>query len=141
MGFDLREAPHGSRKLAAAIDHAVFAGDLAASYEARWIEESKRGESPFQLKRSRMEASTIAFSQALDDVEARALRWLDAQAIDCRQRRHAVARLVHYLAARPREGALSELISVDTTIDLLENALTNLCTPRELTARDPHPFR
>jgi hypothetical protein len=141
-GFDLGGAPDGgSSRLAVAIEHAVFAGDLAASYEARWREESKRGESPFQLKRGRMEASTLAFTRALDQVEAHATTWLVAPAIECRQRQHAVVRLVDHLAARPRDGALSDLTRLDATIDLLENALANLCSPHGAATRDPHPFR
>jgi hypothetical protein len=133
----------GSRRLAAAIERAVVAGDLAASYEARWREEAKRGESPFQLKRSRMEAATLRYTQLLDTVAGHATGWLDKTREPepwHRQRWRSIEKLAEHLVTRSREGVLSDLAGLDATIDLLENALVNLCAHRSV-AIDPHPFR
>ena len=132
-----------SRRLAASIERAVFAGDLAAAYEARWCEEAKRGESPFQLKRGRMESATQRYTAALDLVSTQAVAWLD-DARDPgpwhRQLSRAIESLAEHLQARPREGVLSDLVCLDATIDVLENALVNLCAHRSMRI-DPHPFR
>lgn len=132
-----------SLELAASIERAVFAGDLAAAYEARWCEESKRGESPFQLKRGRMEAATQRFTRALDVVAEQAIAWLEHVREPepwHRQRWRSVETLAEHLVERSREGVLSDLVCVDATIDVLENALVNLCAHRSVRF-DPHPFR
>jgi hypothetical protein len=143
-GADLRTPEdERSRRLAGAIERAVYAGDLAASYESRWREEAKRGESPFQLKRVRMEAATIRFSATLDTVVDHATAWLDDVHEPepwLRQRARSIENLVDHLAARPRDGVLSDLACLDATIDALENALANLCAQRS-GVFDAHPFR
>ena len=132
-----------SRRLAASIERAVHAGDLAASYEVRWREEAKRGESPFQLKRGRMEVATRRYTSMLDTVAEHTTAWLDGMHDGDpwhRQRLHSIEAVACHLAARTREGVLSDLAAVDATIDVLENALVNLCAYRSVSI-DPHPFR
>jgi hypothetical protein len=132
-----------SRRLAASIERAVSAADLAASFEARWREEAKRGESPFQLKRGRMEAATLRYTAALDTVAGHAAAWLEHVHEPepwHRQRWRSIESLAEQLAARSRDGVLSDLACLDATIDALENALINLCAYRSVTI-DTHPFR
>jgi hypothetical protein len=133
-----------SRRLAASIERAVHAGDLAASYDVRWREEAERGESPFQLKRGRMKAATQRYTTLLDTVAEHAASWLDGKHDGDpwhRQRLHSIQAVAHHLAARTREGVLSDLAALDATIDVLENALVNLCAFRSASSIDPHPFR
>lgn len=135
-----------SRALERDIEAVVRSADFAWSYYDRLFLCGPPGESPFQLRRARVDAAQRRFAAASRRLERAAASWLalaesepdlDAQA------KLAVGRMHAWLAEQPipsRFPAGDEVSSLHATVDVLENALANL---RQRRARDPaaDPFR
>lgn len=111
--------------------------DVAWSYRRRF--ETRRGESPFEIRRARADAALARYGRSLDRVARVATRWLEEREdhLGALQRRHAVERLLRFLRERPPgfSGAWVEL-----GVDLLEHALANVLAHPDRPIRS-HPFR
>lgn len=111
-----------AKRLTKALERAVLAGDEVCAYEHRLFGRGD-GESPFRLRRRRVDAAQGRFGAALDQVQLAARNWIEAEASVCTAQQHfAIARLADQLEgddARTQAG-------LDPTIGLLEAALSNL---------------
>gem|GEM_PF-2458411 len=135
-----------ARALESSIDDAVRCADVAWSYYDRLFLAGSPGESPFQLRRGRVDTAQRRFAEATARLEAAAADWLAVCEHDSAvgaQSKIAVQRMQAWLAEHPvpdrfpvGEGAGS----VRTAVDVLENALANLRQRRVDGARTD-PFR
>jgi hypothetical protein len=133
-----------ARPLARAIEKAVLAGDMAFAYRDRLDPGMARGESPFQFRRGRIEASVRRYEVAVDRLTHMAGGWLtgddDASPISG-QCRAAVARMLEDLERGGRAApSLANMEVIDATLDVLENAFANLVFMGAAGPRS-HPFR
>ncbi len=112
------------------IEATVLAADIAWSFHERLFVQGSPGESPFQLRRGRVDRAQRRFAEAAQRLQARAQSWLSehADGVDD-QSRLAVGRMIDRLQSHPvsprfpvREGAGT----LEATVDVLENVLANL---------------
>jgi hypothetical protein len=136
-----------TRRLAGALETAIFAGDSAFAYRDRLEPGMARGESPFQFRRSRIDASVRRYDRAVDTVTTEAGRWLEAVGgcEDDPQTAASIGRLVEVLGTHraPADATAhpaDDMARIDVTVDALENALANLRRAR-VAPRSAHPFR
>lgn len=143
----------GTRPLVTALERAVFAADVAWSYRARFEGPLRRCESPFELRRGRMEAQVDRCCLELGRALTSARDWLaDPGRVHDPRRRYAIERLVASLQAWPlgdepgrRDASVRAhpdplLPQLELTIDVLESALVSL-SPRHSARGVEHPFR
>ncbi len=109
----------GAEPLTKALERAVLAGDEVCAYERRLFGRGD-GESPFRLRRRRVDAAQGRFDVALQRVRLAAQQWIEVEnpASDTQQR-FAIARLAERLDG---DGGRE----LDPTIGVLEAALSNL---------------
>lgn len=139
-----------SRKLERCLLVAVEAADVVWAYNERLFVRGPSGESPFQLRRGRVDRAQQRYVQACDAVTNSARAWLadrdeankanDAEA-DPRIV-WAVQRMAEELEASaiPQHWHAYDPGHLESTIDLAENALFNL-RRGEHDGAQPHPFR
>lgn len=122
--------------LTKALERAVLAADEVSAYETRLF-GGREGESPFRLRRRRVEAALGRFNVAIGKVSSAAAQWIDeASSASTAQQRFAIEQLVERLA----EDRVPEFSDIDPTIGALEAALTNLYRAAECSAT-VDPFR
>jgi hypothetical protein len=135
-----------SRTLERDIESVVRTADFAWSYYDRLFLCGAPGESPFQLRRARVDAAQRRFSAAARRLERAASSWLalaeSEPSVDA-QSRLAVTRMQSWLRDQPvptRFPVGESADSLHATVDVLENALANL---RQRRGRDlgADPFR
>lgn len=130
-----------SRRLIARLEAAVSAADQTWAYYERLFLRGASGESPFQLRRARVDRAQRRFADATARVEREAAAWLESRGSNGGQAEVAVRRVQQWLSAHPIEPRFSaDDLSLDAAIDTLENALANLHHDHETSAHD-HPFR
>ncbi len=134
--WDVQDAT--STELEASLRRALFVGDLALAYRERFETRRDRTESPFQIRRGRVQAAERRFDKTLDAVDRAAERWLVRQGGDDARRRRAVEQLLEYLVhgGKARGGRAV----LEQTIEVLEQTIAVWHT----TSRDQarlHPFR
>ena len=127
------------------IEEAVGSADFACAYHHRLFERGASRESPFQLRRARVDAAQRRFAQASTRLEAEAEAWLGVAELDAsvdEQSRLAVGRMCRWLAEHPvsKRFPVGDDQAVIATVDVLENALANL-RQRRMQGWAEDPFR
>ncbi|MEM6293566.1 MAG: hypothetical protein AAGA54_19995 [Myxococcota bacterium] len=128
------------------IERTVRAADVAWSYYDRLFTRGPTGESPFQVRRARLDAAQRRFRAAAAVMHRSAAAWLanveHDESVDV-QSKVAVRRVSEWFDARlvptrwpDRDG----IDLVEGTVDVLENALANL-RRRRAGSVEPHPYR
>ena len=141
----MQELP-ASKHLERHIEDAVLHADVAWSYYDRLFLRGAPGESPFQLRRARVDAAQRCFAVAAARLEQEAAAWLDRCASDRSvddQSKLAVGRMQQWLHEHPVSARFpvgTEAGSVNATVDVLENALANL-RQRRVQGSGVDPFR
>lgn len=113
------------------IEDAVRCADFACAYHQRLFLRGADGESPFQLRRARVDAAQRRFAQASERLEHEAAAWLSSAesdpAID-EQAKLAVARMHGWLGEHPVSGRfpIGNDQPIAATVDVFENVLANL---------------
>lgn len=134
-----------SQLLERRIEEAVRSADFACSYHQRLFLRGASGESPFQLRRARVDSAQRRFAQASALLEAEAVAWLSSAksdpAID-EQSCLAVARMHRWLDEHPvsKRFPVGDEQSVLATVDVFENVLANL-RQRRMRSAGEDPFR
>ena len=135
-----------SKLLERRIERAVAHADVAWSYYDRLFLSGAAGESPFQFRRSRVDAAQRRFAAAAARLEREAASWLSISEFDPAiddQSKLAVRRMQQWLDEHPvpaRFPVGAEAGSVNATLDVLENALANL-RQRRMQGASADPFR
>lgn len=123
---------------------AVQAADTVWAYNERLFVRGPAGESPFRLRRARVDRAQQRFVQACGALSTTAERWLASDP----ERGHedpraalAVQRVHESLCAQeiPRHWHAYDQAQLDAVVDLAENALSNL--RRDEAQVEHHPFR
>lgn len=134
-----------SKLLERRIEDAVRSADFAWSYHQRLFLRGASGESPFQLRRARVDGAQRRFAQAAECLDLQAVAWLTLAesdpAID-EQSKLAVARMHGWLGEHPvsKRFPVGDDQVVVATVDVLENALANL-RQRRMRGSGTDPFR
>lgn len=121
-----------SKSLERDIEAVVRSADFAWSYYDRLFLCGAPGESPFQLRRARIDAAQRRFASASRRLERAAASWLaiaESESGVDEQAKLAVGRMHAWLTEQPtptRFPVGSSADSVHATVDVLENALANL---------------
>jgi hypothetical protein len=123
----------------------VAAADEVWSYNERLLVRGAPRESPFQLRRARVDGAQRRFAVAAAKLEREAAAWADGCDTDTvgAQCKLAVARMQRWFLEHPvpeRFPLHGGIEALDTTVDLLENALANL-QRRSGASREESPFR
>lgn len=134
-----------SQLLERRIEDAVRSADFACSYHQRLFVQGAPRESPFQLRRARVDAAQRRFAQASERVELQTAAWLSSAEFDPtidEQSKLAVARMHDWLAEHPvsKRFPVGEDQAVLATIDVFENVLANL-RQRRVRGSGADPFR
>ncbi len=123
--------PPASKSLERCIEDAVRSADFACAYHQRLFLRGASGESPFQLRRARVDAAQRRFAQASLRLEEQAGQWLSSAesdpSIDA-QAKLAVARMHDWLGEHPvsKRFPVGDDQPVTASVDVFENALANL---------------
>jgi hypothetical protein len=133
-----------TRRLVGAIRTAVFAGDVAVAHRDRLAPKIAQGESPFQFRRSRVDASIGRYGSAVDVVMELADDWLHRAGPSERPpaQRFLVERMITLLeeGRAPPGSSAGAASTIEGIIDVLENALAILHRTPGYGGR-VHPFR
>lgn len=134
-----------SAALEAGIEGAIRAADFACAYHQRLFSSDAARESPFQLRRARVDAAQRRFFEAaarLGDLTAQWLSSTDADPAVDEQARLAVARMREWLDEHPVTKSFP--VGVDqpmaATVGVFENVLANL-RQRRMRISGADPFR
>ncbi|MBV1860850.1 MAG: hypothetical protein KUG77_20715 [Nannocystaceae bacterium] len=134
-------ADPASQLLERHIEDAVRCADFAWSYHRRLFQRGA-GESPFQLRRTRVDAAQRRFARASERLERQATAWLasaESETGPDEQSRLAVVRMHTLLCEHPasKRYPVGDDHMVAATVDVLENALANLRQRRTRGVADP----
>ncbi len=134
-----------SRLLERRIEEAVRSADFACSYHDRLFLRGAPGESPFQLRRARVDAAQRRFAIASERLESQAAAWLSAADSDAaidEQAKLAVARMHSWLGEHPtsKRFPVGDAQALAASVDVFENVLANL-RQRRIRGSRTDPFR
>ena len=120
-----------SKSLERSIEDAVRSADFACCYHHRLFVRGASGESPFQLRRARVDAAQRRFARASEHLRQGAAAWLSSAESDPEideQARLAVARMHGWLEEHPvsERFPVGDDQALTATVDVFENALANL---------------
>jgi hypothetical protein len=131
-----------TRHLTTSLERAVVAADVAWSYRELYDRTRGAHESPFELRRGRMEASTLRYTRSLELVLEGARRLVDAHTgpgADT-HRRDVLERLIDALERRASARRPATLRAIELDVDALETTLVHLHDDRARPAVED-PFR
>lgn len=134
-----------SAALERGIEHAIRAADFACAYHERLFVAGAARESPFQLRRARVDAAHRRFAQAAERVEDLGSAWLSSAQPDPttdEQSKLAVTRMLQWLLEHPVAEAfpVGDEQPVAATVGVFENVLANL-RQRRMPVSGEDPFR
>jgi hypothetical protein len=132
-----------TRHLASSLERAVIEADVAWSYRDLYERTRSEHESPFQLRRGRMETSALRYAATLERAVRAARRFIDERPSPGadRHRRDVVERLIDFLEPRTASaGGRDSLQALEVDVDVIETALAHL---HDVRIRPPleDPFR
>jgi hypothetical protein len=117
------------RHLAASVGRAIVAADVAWSYRDLYDRTRGTHESPFELRRGRMEASAHRYAASLERVVDTARRLVDPRmgsGFDA-HRRDVIERLVDVLEPRAAAARRTDTLrALELDVDILEATLVHL---------------
>lgn len=130
-----------TRRLATSLERAVIAADVAWSYRDLYDRTRGEHESPFELRRGRMEASALRYASALERVVQTAHRFIDEPTGADVHRRDVIERLVDFLEPRITSARPPDTLrTLELDVDVLEAALAHIHDQRFRPAPED-PFR
>lgn len=140
----MQEHP-ASELLERRVEGAVRSADFAWSYHQRLFLQGAPRESPFQLRRARVDGAQRRFAQAAERLELQTVAWLTRAETDPTiddQSKLAVARMHDWLVEHPvsKRFPVGNDQPVLATIDVFENVLANL-RQRRTRGSGADPFR